>query len=231
MNPRGKKKNGFTILEVVIVLSILTIVAAIGIFTMAQQRDYNHVSSDVVELKQTLMQTKYLNLTQQQRYGFILYQNSSCGQRQGIDFYFVFLDQNDDGQFTDDDNDPCNNFSNPASTVAPPYDPIYLNDVHILDQFRGQGGMANQFVCVFGDPNRTPNTPITIFFNAVGGVTIGGANRGGTILLQRTLPASESRTGSDVAYKGGVIIHAATGMVDILETRLFPMEQAQWCSF
>jgi prepilin-type N-terminal cleavage/methylation domain-containing protein len=231
---------GVTLLEMMVVLTIMGILSAIAVTNYVITIDKSKVKGDVRALEQTIQIARMHAISGNVPHGIVFNRDDKS--------YFIFRDNagaaggGGDGAFTDDDANPGNNA---FYDKDPDHDSDYdVNDENyiiaflntrdlVLEAHEGAGGEfrfwphrlsnRNRFTCIFNDSNI--NGTFSIVFDPMGRVTPNVGRNISVVMIQ-------TDTGARVEQKprGFVFINPATGLTDSVLSQPFTTEPTTWCS-
>ncbi|MFO8056060.1 MAG: GspH/FimT family pseudopilin [bacterium] len=105
---RRKKNQGFTLVEMLIVLAIMGLVSAIGVYTYLSQIDKINLRNDARALNSALQLAKMRAMSTGFPHG-VAFQRGDPDSADNQGKYMVFLDCDGDGEFDDTDANLTNN--------------------------------------------------------------------------------------------------------------------------
>jgi len=213
-NHGGEK--GFSIIELMIVMSILGILITMAIFSYMSAIDRIKLQGDVRELNGTLQLARMRSISSGISHGVAFWRRDGSAKGTSPDAYFVFVDCNNDLKFTDNGDGPGNNKainSWDECKTSLGYDPILRGE-----KFKPLTN-GNYFTTIFGstskDTAKNGADLEFVAFNALGQAMWGIStlvSGDSDIFMQN----HHVQKGDNTVDKAGVRVFGGSGATDLL---------------
>lgn len=205
---RHNHKRGFTLIELMLVLAIAAILAAMAGSTLLRAMPRMRIRSDSWAIYHAITKAKYLTINENRSFGVALYHPGGALP----DSCWVFKDWDDDELYDDIANGPYRQ-CNPAVDTACAEDPI-AGSVIPLDA-------TNFYRLVFSTDMSADGAMVIITFTPLGGVRQMGKFGANTVLIQSRSAVIQG--GAKYSYQGGIKLDFASGISSLLPTVRVPL--------